>query len=140
MSSWASYGDRKVTDPRVWPGVWSTVNVRPASSRSWPSASSSTRSGSANSYFPPSIIWVVSALMPAIGLASRCRSSGWIQAVASYVPATGATHHMWSTCPWVTSTATGLSRCSATTSATPGAASLPGSMTTHSVPGPVAAT
>ena len=33
-----SYGDRKVTDPRVWPGVWSTVNVRPASSRSWPSA------------------------------------------------------------------------------------------------------
>ena len=56
------------------------------------------------------------------------------------VPATGATHHMWSTCPWVTSTATGLSRCSRTTSATPGAASLPGSTTTHSLPGPVATT
>ena len=22
--------------------------------------------------------------------------------MASYVPATGATHHMWSMCPWVT--------------------------------------
>ena len=49
-------------------------------------------------------------------------------------------HHMWSMWPWVTSTATGLSRCSRTTSATPSAASLPGSMTTHSAPGPVATT
>ncbi len=61
----------------------------------------------------------VSRDMPAIGSVSRCRSCGWIQAVASYVPATGATHHMWSMCPWVTSTATGLRRCSRTTSATP---------------------
>ena len=43
---------------------------------------------------------------------------------------------MWSTWPWVTSTATGLSRCSRTTSATPAAASLPGSTTTHSAARP----
>src|SRR5687767_7249423 len=47
---------------------------------------------------------------------------------------------MWSRCPWVARTAIGLSRCSRTTWATPSAASLPGSITTHSVPGPVAAT
>ena len=46
--------------------------------------------------------------MPAIGSVSRCRSLGWIQAVASYVPATGATHHMWSTWPWVTQHGDGL--------------------------------
>ena len=40
----------------------------------------------------------------------------------------------------VTSTAMGLSRCSAITWAMPSAAFIPGSMTTHSVPGPVAAT
>ena len=78
--------------------------------------------------------------MPAMGSASRCRSAGWIQAVASYAPATGATHHMWSTCPWVTRTLTGFSRCSRTTSATPSVASMPGSITTHSVPAAVATT
>ncbi len=60
--------------------------------------------------------------------------------MASYVPDTGVTLHMWSRCPWVSSTATGFSRCSLTTSAMPGAASLPGSTTTHSAPGAVATT
>ena len=50
-------------------------------------------------------------------------------ACAVLLPATGATHHMWSMWPCVTSTATGLSLCSRTTSATPSAASLPGSTT-----------
>ena len=76
--------------------------------------------------------------MPAIGSVSRCRSAGWIQAVASYAPATGVTLHMWSMCPWVSRTATGLRPFSRTTCSTAGAASLPGSTTTHSVPGPVA--
>ena len=78
--------------------------------------------------------------MPAIGSARRWRSAGWTQAVASYAPATGATHHTWSTWPCVTRTLTGLSRCSATTRATPSVASMPGSMTTHSEPGAVATT
>ena len=43
--------------------------------------------------------------------------------------------HMWSMWPWVSRTATGLSRCSRTTSSMPGAASLPGSTITHSLPG-----
>ena len=115
----ASYGVRKVTEPAVWPGVWSTTNRSPASSSSW-------RVGQL-----PDVVGlgelVVAAEQHLAGLAghaghrvgSRCRSPGWIHAVASYVPATGATHHMWSTWPWVTSTATGLSRCSRTTSATP---------------------
>ena len=95
-SSGPSYGVVNVTEPRVWPGVWSTVKLRPASSRLRPSLSSETSSGSANSCLPPSSIRADSALMPAIGSVSRCRSSGWIQAVASYVPQTGSTENMWS--------------------------------------------
>ena len=75
--------NRKTTEPPVWPGVWSTRNDRPASSRSVPSSISVTASGSANSYFPPSSIPAVSGDMPAIGSESRCRSAGWMYAVAS---------------------------------------------------------
>ena len=57
----SSYGVRKVTEPSVWPGVWSTTKRSPASSSSWTSASSRTSSGSANSWAPPSSIAVVSA-------------------------------------------------------------------------------
>ena len=67
----APYGVRKVIEPGVWPGVWSTLNVRPASSRSAPSPISVTASGSANSYFPPSSIPAVSGDIPAIGSESR---------------------------------------------------------------------
>src|SRR4029450_12077431 len=49
-SSWPGWSpsaaDRKVMCPGVWPGVWSTVSSRPASSTTWPSASSRTSSGS----------------------------------------------------------------------------------------------
>ncbi len=79
----AAYGERKVTDPSVWPGVWSTVKLSPASSSTCASASSRTSSGSAQVWLPPSSIWVVSRDIPAIGSLSRCRSLGWIQAVAS---------------------------------------------------------
>ena len=41
-----SAAERKVTWPGVWPGVWSTTRRRPASSTTWPSASSRTSSGS----------------------------------------------------------------------------------------------
>src|SRR5882757_368646 len=50
-------------------------------------------------------------------------------------PHTGATDHTWSMWPWVSSTATGFSRCSATMSAIPVPAPSPGSMITHSAPG-----
>ena len=40
------YAERKVTEPSVWPGVWSTANLMPASSSSCRSPSSRTSSGS----------------------------------------------------------------------------------------------
>ena len=43
-----AYGVRKVTEPSVWPGVWSTTNRSPASSSSARSDSSRTSSGSAH--------------------------------------------------------------------------------------------
>ena len=45
-SSTSGYGERKVTEPSVWPGVWSTANLMPASSSSCRSPSSRTSSGS----------------------------------------------------------------------------------------------
>ncbi len=33
MSAGSVHGVRKATEPAVWPGAWSTVNVRPAISR-----------------------------------------------------------------------------------------------------------
>ena len=114
-SSRRGYGERKVTEPSVWPGVWSTTNRRPASSSSWQvgQLADVVRLGAL----------VVAAEQHLGGLGGHAGHrvgeqvpvAGWIQAVASYAPATGATHHMWSTWPWVTSTLTGLSRCSATT-------------------------
>ena len=138
-TSCSAYGVRKVTEPRVARGV---VDQEREGGKLEHLLVGELLDivGLGPLVVPPSSIWLVSRDMPAIGSVSRCRSLGWIHAVASYDPATGATHHMWSMWPWVTSTATGLSRCSRTTAATPSAASLPGSTTTHSEPGPVAAT
>ena len=53
------------------------------------------------------------ASRPFIGSASMLRSSGWMNAGTSCPSHTGATENVWSKCPWVSSTATGVSRCSA---------------------------
>ena len=47
-TSCCAYGVRNVTEPSVWPGVWSTTNRSPASSSSARSDSSRTSSGSAH--------------------------------------------------------------------------------------------
>ncbi len=68
-------GVLKVTWPGVWPGVWSTVSESPASSMTWPSASSRTSSGSWNSRLPKKA--PMPYPNPANGSVSRCRSAGW---------------------------------------------------------------
>ncbi len=80
----------------------------------------------------------MSSLIARNGSISSSRSRLWIQALEAYSAHNGVTLKVWSRCPWVSSTATGFSRCSAITSATVGAASMPGSTITHSSPVPVA--
>lgn len=82
----SSSGSRKLTDPLVWPGVWSTTSSRPASFSTAPSDSSHTSSGSVR-VRPPNI-WLP---MPFEGSLSISRSSGWIHAGMSRAPHTGAT-------------------------------------------------
>ncbi len=90
----SSSGSRKLTDPLVWPGVWSTTSSSPASGSTAPSDSSRTSSGSL-SVSPPNSDALVSD-QPAAGSLSRWRSSGWIHAGTSRAPHTGATDQTWS--------------------------------------------
>ena len=53
---------------------------------------------------------------------------------------TGSTEKVWSRCPWVSSTATGCSRCSAMISSSWPVTPMPGSIMTHCSPGPGATT
>ena len=50
-------------------------------------------------------------------------------------PQTGATEKVWSRWPWVSSTAAGCSRCSASTASSWSSTPMPGSTTTHCSPG-----
>ncbi len=126
-------GIRKVTDPLVWPGACATENWRPARSRVVPFVSSRTSSGSPTVSSPISGI-PMDRPSAFSGSLIMYRSSGWIQAGTSCAPQTGTTEATWSMCPWVRTTATGLSRCFFSASSTPSAAWWPGSMITHSSP------
>src|SRR5690606_34124576 len=84
----SSVGVLNTTEPGVWPGVWSTRSVRPASSRAAPSASSRTSRGSRTSSRPPKNA-TASGESPFSGSESISRSSGWIQAGTSLPPQTG---------------------------------------------------
>ena len=132
-----------IVEPGVCPGAWAATKSIPATETVDPSCSSRTSSGSTKPEWPGAS-WASSARVSAPidrnGSASRPRSSGCTQHGASLARQSGATANMWSRCPWVTITATGFSRCSATRSATPTSASIPGSMTTHSDPRSVATT
>ncbi|OLT13078.1 hypothetical protein BJF78_22755 [Pseudonocardia sp. CNS-139] len=110
------------TDPRVWPGVWSTRSVSPARSSAAPSASSLTSRGSRSSSRPPKNA-AVCAETPRIGSASMNRSSGWIHAGTSCPSQTGDTLNVWSKWPWVSSTATGVRRCCASSASSGSTAS-----------------
>jgi hypothetical protein len=141
MSGSGSYVVWNITEPGVWPGACSAPNCSPATVTSEPSRNSRTSSGSLKLAGPPdsrSIICRVSSLIARNGSVSSTRSSVCTQQVASLDRHSGVTENMWSRCPWVSNTATGLSRCSATRSVTPSTASIPGSMITHSAPGSVA--
>ena len=131
-----SSAERKVTCPGVWPGVWSTTRRTPASSTTWPSASSRTSSGSCR-VSPPKAARD-SGPNPARGSVSRCRSAGWTKAGMPWAPASGATVQTWSRWPWVSRAATGLRRWRRHSSSMPARASWPGSTTRASEPGAVA--
>ena len=117
----------------MWPGARSTWKRIPASSSGPAVGSSTTSSGSVN-VSPPNSCCPTASASPLPGSDSRSRSSGCTYAGTSCAPHTGTTDHMWSMWPCVSSTATGLSRCSRSRSSTPLTASWPGSMTTHSDP------
>ena len=83
MSS-AAYGERKVTEPSVWPGVWSTTKRRPGQLELLQVREllDVVRLGELVVAAEQHLAGLA-ATCPAIGSASRCRSAGWIQAVAS---------------------------------------------------------
>ena len=101
-----AYGVRKVTEPSVWPGVWSTTNRSPASSSSLRRRRArATSSGSANV--------VVAAEQHLRRSRGRSRPSGRSAGAGRRGGSRrwrrrcrrpGRRDHMWSTWPWVTST------------------------------------
>ena len=74
------------------------------------------------------------------GSASSSRSAGCTYAVTPRAPQTGATEKVWSRWPWVSRTAAGCSRCSASRASSRSRTPMPGSTTTHCSPGAVATT
>ena len=80
-------------------------------------ASSRTSSGSANvSPSTPSSGVPGGMPSPDHGSASIARSAGWTYAATPVAWQTGSTEKVWSRWPWVSSTATGCSRCRSSTS------------------------
>ena len=110
-------GSRNITDPPVWPGrvVDGRAPARRASSAA-PSVSSHDVVRLGPGQPAAELRRAGRRDRPLAGSASSSRSSGWMYAVMPRAPQTGVTEKMWSRWPWVSSTAAGLSRCSASTS------------------------
>ena len=142
MSGSGSYAVRNIVEPGVWPGACTAAKVSPATSTCDSCTSSRTSSGSAKVRpgASSSSRARVSGPIARSGSLSSSRSAECTQQAACSAAHSGVTEKVWSRWPWVNSTATGFSRCSVTSSATPSSASIPGSITTHSAPAPVATT
>ena len=142
MSGSGSYAVRNITEPGVCPGACSAPKLSPATDTSEPSAQFAYlvglgEGGRAAGQLLQQLPGVGAHRPQRIGEQHPVVADGSSRSLASDRHS-GVTENMWSRWPWVSSTATGLSRCSATSSVTPSTASMPGSMITHSAPGPVA--